>query len=573
MGEIFKISGPLVIGEKLENPKLNEIVYLGKKELFGEIIRVKENQVMIQVYEPTEGLKPGDKIKQTGEMFLIELGPGMLINVFDGIQRPLKGDTIFLEPGFKAPPLDRKKKWDFTPNKDIKVGKQVKGGDILGIIQETVTTDHKILVPPNIEGELVFFKGKGEYTVEEIIAKVKTEEGVEELKMYHRWAVREPRPYSKKEDSDTPILTGLRVLDFFFPVAVGGTIAIPGGFGTGKTQLIFQLIKWSNADVLVYVGCGERGNEVITVLDELSQLVVKGELLDRRTTYIVNTSNMPVAARTSGIFSGITIAEYFRDQGKNVVILADSITRWAEAMREMSNRIGDFPGEEGYPTYLASEIGNFFERAGKVETLAGEKGSITTIGSVSLYGSDFSDPVAQAAMKVVSCLWALDPNLAYIRHYPAINRNLSYSKFTSTVKEYWNKYGNWEQYYNEFLTFFGKINELQKLTAIMGKDMLSDSDRFALEINDLVDELFLKQSSFVIEDAHRTPEEQIKIAELLLTYYNRGLEALSNDIDFDTVVNSKIISRFVKLKTLREKEYLTEINNILKELVFVKKND
>ncbi|MBN2422356.1 V-type ATP synthase subunit A [Candidatus Woesearchaeota archaeon] len=573
MGDIYKVSGPLVIGDNLDRPMLNEIVKIGKKNLFGEIIRIFQNKAMIQVYEPTEGLKPGDNITQTGEMFQVELGPGMLKNVFDGIQRPLEGNSIFLEHGFLFHSLDREKKWDFQPSKKIKKGDILKGGEIIGMIQETNTTDHKILVPPDIKGELVFFEKQGSYNVDKVVARIKTRTKIEDIKLYHKWPVRVPRPYNLKTRPEIPLRTGLRVIDFFFPAAQGGTIAIPGGFGTGKTQLIFNLIKWSDADVLIYIGCGERGNEVITVLEEISHLVIKGELLDERTIYIINTSNMPVAARTSGIFSGITIAEYFRDQGKKVAILADSITRWAEAMREISNRIGDFPGEEGYPTYLSSEIGNFFERAGNVVTLSGNKGSITTIGSISLYGSDFSDPVAQASMKVASCLWALDPNLAYVRHYPAINRNVSYSKHILFLRKYWEKYGNWYEYYHEFLNLFGKIDELEKLTSVMGKDMLAEDDQFLLEFNELFTELFLKQSALVIEDAHRDPIEQVKMAELLLTYYHRGKDALKKGISLEEISNKEIHSKLIKLKTLRKNKYIEQIDELINELIFVKKND
>ncbi|MBD3204053.1 V-type ATP synthase subunit A [Candidatus Woesearchaeota archaeon] len=569
MGEIYKIAGPLVIGENLNKPMINEIVKIGKKELFGEIIRIFKNRAMIQVYESTLGLRPGDKIIQTQEMFLVELGPGMIRNVFDGIQRPLKGDSVFLEPGFVSLSLDREKKWEFIPNSNLKEGDMINPGSVLGYVDETNTVKHKILVPPEVKGELVFLEKHGSYTIEKTIARIKTRQEIKQLKMYHRWPVRKPRPIISKTAPKKPLLTGLRVIDFLFPAAKGGTIAIPGGFGTGKTQLIFQLIKWSDADVLVYVGCGERGNEVITVLEEISRLRVKGELLDERTVYIINTSNMPVAARTSGIFSGITIAEYFRDQGKNVVILADSITRWAEAMREISNRIGDFPGEQGYPTYLASEIGNFFERAGNTINLSKEKGSITTIGTISLYGSDFSDPVCQAAMKVVSCMWALDPNLAYIRNYPAINKDLSYSKFIPYVKDYWDDKGSWSNYYNSLLQVFGKIKELKKLTSIMGKDMLSDEEKFLLDIDNLLTELFLKQSALIIEDSHRTPIEQLKIAELIITYYNRGIEALKKGILLEDISNKETFEKFMKLKTMRKNKYLKEIEKLLEDLVYI----
>ncbi len=565
MGKIFKVSGPLVIGESLDKPMLNEIVKVGKEELFGEIIRIFEDKVMIQVYEPTEGLRPGDIIHQTGEMFLIELGPGMLKNVFDGIQRPLRGKELYLKKGYQASSLDRTKKWHFKP--EIKKGDIASQGDCLGSVQETNTTLHKILVPPGIGGKIKKISKEGEYTVEDIIAVVDTGKRDEKLKMYHRWPVRRPRPIMTRQEPKMMLSTGLRVIDFFFPAAQGATIGIPGGFGTGKTQLIFQLIKWSDADVLVYVGCGERGNEVITVLDEISQLMMKGELLDQRTVYIINTSNMPVAARTSGIFSGITIAEYFRDQGKNVVILADSITRWAEAMREISNRIGDFPGEEGYPTYLATEIGNFFERAGNAQVLSGESGSITTIGTISLYGSDFSDPVAQAAMKVTSCLWALDPNLAYIRHYPAINRSVSFSKHIEFARESWGE--EWDDNYREFLSISGKIEELEKLTAIMGKDMLSDEEQFTLEFHDLFTELFLKQSSLIIEDSHRDFEEQQKIAKLLLTYYRRGIETIRKGASVHKVSNPEIHAKIMKLKRMRKEEYISHIDRLMEELVFV----
>lgn len=568
MSVIQKVSGPLIVGENLVSPMMNEIVKIGDKELIGEVIRIFGDIVMIQAYEPTQGLAPGDKIVQTGEMFFLELGPGLLRCAFDGIQRPLSGESAYLKHGFFSKPLDRQKKWVFEPTDKLKLGDHLNGGEIIGNVDETNLFKHAILVPNHISGELIFLEATGEYDIEKVIAKVRTRSGIMDLKMYQKWPARVPRPATSKSSPTEILFTGLRVLDFFFPCAKGGTISVPGGFGTGKTQLIFQMLKSSEADCFVYVGCGERGNEVITVLDEISRLNIEGGILDDKAVYIINTSNMPVAARTASIFSGITIAEYFRDQGKKVVLLADSTTRWAEALREISNRMGEYPGEEGYPTYMASEIGKFYERAGNCMTLSGKQGGITVIGTISLYGSDYSDPVMQASLKVVSALWALDPGLAYVRHYPAINRSLSYSKYIATAKISWEKFGQWQEYYDKFLEILGKIQELEKLTAIMGKDMLAPADQFLLEFGSLFTEIFLKQSGFDDKDKSRDPEEIIGLAKLLLLYHDRGKNAVSKGIQIEEIVNRNIFSQFLGLKSFSKKNYLKKLESLSKEMVF-----
>ncbi len=564
MGKIVRISGPLIIAEDMENVKIHEIVMVGEEELFGEVVSIKDDESSIQVYEETSGLKPGDNIRRTGELFKVELGPGLVTNFFDGIQRPLRESDKFFEKGVKLNPLDREKKWLFKPNPSLKKGSKITGGQVLGTVKETPAVIHKILVPPRISGVLKNIKSEGEYTVEEKIAIL--EDG-RELKMYHDWPVRKPRPVKNRITPEKVFLTGQRVLDFFFPVVQGGSIAIPGGFGSGKTKLLFQTLKWCNADVLVYTGCGERGNEVISILEELKKLISRGELLDKRTIYVVNTSNMPVAARTGGIFLAITIAEYFRDQGMNVALLADSLTRWAEAMRELSNRMGEFPGEGGFPTYMSSELGRFFERSGHVKNLNNSEGSVTVMGSVSLYGNDFSDPVAQASMKVAGGLWALDSNLAYKRHYPAINFDMSYSKYLDIVKKVYEKNFDWKRYYDKFLEITGKVKDLEKLTSVISYELLPKKDVFLLKFYELFNELFLKQSANNIQDAHRTIKEQAKLADVLIKYYERGMEALEEEAGIDLVVRDEIFSEFIKLKNLTKSEYYEKIKKIENDLI------
>ncbi len=568
-GEIRRVSGPLVVGEELERPKVSEIVRIGEERLFGEVIRLLGDKTAIQVYEPTEGLRPGDRIEQTGELFTAMLGPGMLTHMFDGIQRPMEGESLFLERGMEKKALDMKKEWHFTPREGLAKGSKVSGGEVLGHVQETHPVSHAILVPPLVHGRLQGKLTEGDYTLEESLCSLKTQEGKRELKLYHEWPIRKPRPYSFRARPKKIFLTGQKVLDFFFPCAKGGTVALPGGFGTGKTMLIFQIVKWSNADILIYVGCGERGNEIVTITKEIANLKSRGELLDSRTVYVANTSNMPVAARTSGVFSAMTIAEYFRDQGKSVVLVADSLTRWAEAMREMSNRIGEFPGEEGYPTYLASEIGSFFERAGNVGTLGGGAGSLTVIGSISLYGSDFSDPVAQSAMKVANSLWALDPSLAYVRHYPAINRKLSYTKFTHIAEEFWQEYGNWRLHYDRLRALFGKMDELEKLTAVVGPEMLPAKDQFLLQFGELFTDIFLKQSAYEIADAHRPPKEQMAMVEALMKYYERGKGAIEAGRGVEEVASPEIKKSLMELKKVRGKKLEKKVSEMEKGLVFV----
>ncbi|HHF59179.1 MAG TPA: V-type ATP synthase subunit A, partial [Thermoplasmatales archaeon] len=478
-GKIVRVSGPVVEARGMKGAKMYDVVRVGDENLIGEIIRLNQDMATIQVYEETTGLKPGEKVVSTGNPLSAELGPGLITSIFDGIQRPLVqikesvGD--FITRGVDVPALDRKKKWDFKPL--VKKGDKVTSGDVIGEVRETSLVTHRIMIPPGIEGKIRDIVDEGKYIVEDIIAKVETKEGQKEIKLMHRWPVRKGRPYRKKLDPTAPLITGQRVVDTFFPIAKGGTAAIPGGFGTGKTVMLHQLAKWSDADIIVYIGCGERGNEMTDVLREFPELKdpKSGEPLMNRTILIANTSNMPVAARDASVYTGITLAEYYRDMGYDVALMADSTSRWAEAMREISGRLEEMPGEEGYPAYLASRLAEFYERAGRVITLgSGEReGSVSVVGAVSPPGGDFSEPVAQNTLRIVKVFWALDSDLADRRHFPAINWLRSYSLYVDSVREHWEQIGKgWADLRTKAMTLLQKEAELQEIVKLVGPDAL-----------------------------------------------------------------------------------------------------
>jgi len=484
VGEIYRISGPLVIAEGLK-AKMYDVCKVGEEGLMGEVVGIKGDKVLIQVYEDTSGIRPGEKVVNTGMPLSVELGPGMLGMIYDGVQRPLPvlreltGD--FIGRGVEAPALDRKKKWPFKPI--LKKGDKVKGGEIIGIVKETeLIKEHRILVPPNVSGTIVEIY-EGDFTVEDTIAVL---DNGTELKLYHRWPVRVPRPYVEKLPPEVPLITGQRVLDTFFPVAKGGTAAIPGPFGSGKTVTQHQLAKWADAQIIVYIGCGERGNEMTEVLEEFPELKDPrtGRPLMERTILIANTSNMPVAAREASVYTGITIAEYFRDMGYDVAIQADSTSRWAEAMREISGRLEEMPGEEGYPAYLASRLAEFYERAGRVKTLSGYVGSVTVIGAVSPPGGDFSEPVTQNTLRIVKVFWALDAKLAARRHFPAINWLQSYSLYVDVLRPWFEKNvaPDWGELRNWAMEVLQEEANLQEIVQLVGSDALPDAQRIILEV-------------------------------------------------------------------------------------------
>lgn len=543
MGIVTKVSGPLVVAEGLADANVSDVVRVGSQHLIGEILNMTGDSASIQVYEETSGLGPGAEVVTTGFPMSVELGPGMLDNIYDGIQRPLpemrriSGDSI--ARGIEAPALDREKKWDFVPV--AKVGDKVVAGDVLGTVQETSAINHKIMVPYKVAGEVVSIES-GEHTVTDTIAVVKDEKGVEhELQMMQRWPVRIARPYSKKYVPARPMNSGQRIIDTMFPIAKGGTAAVPGPFGSGKTVVQHQLAKWSDVDIVIYIGCGERGNEMTDVLMEFPELKDprNGEPLMKRTVLIANTSDMPVAAREASIYTGITIAEYFRDQGYDVAVLADSTSRWAEALREMSGRLEEMPGEEGYPAYLASRLAQFYERAGVVECLGSDdrQGSVTAIGAVSPPGGDISEPVSQATMRIVKVFWALDSSLAYARHFPAINWLTSYSLYLDTLAPwYTEQFG--EKYMRnreKAMHILQEESELQEIVRLVGQDALSPNDRLTMETAKMIREDFLQQNAFVDEDAYSSYAKQYRLLDIVLHYDELCREALTKEADMNAL--------------------------------------
>ena len=542
-GTITKVSGPLVVAENLADANVSDVVRVGSQRLIGEILNMTGDKASIQVYEETSGLGPGAVVETTGMPMSVELGPGMLDNIYDGIQRPLpemralSGDSI--TRGTDVPALNREKKWDFVPV--AKPGDKVIAGDVLGTVQETSAILHKIMVPYGVSGEVVSLNA-GEHVVTDVVAVVRDAKGVDhELTMIQRWPVRIARPYAKKYVPSRPMNSGQRIIDTLFPIAKGGTAAVPGPFGSGKTVVQHQLAKWSDVDIVIYIGCGERGNEMTDVLMEFPELKDprNGEPLMKRTVLIANTSDMPVAAREASIYTGITIAEYFRDMGYDVAVLADSTSRWAEALREMSGRLEEMPGEEGYPAYLASRLAQFYERAGVVECLGADdrQGSVTAIGAVSPPGGDISEPVSQATMRIVKVFWALDSSLAYARHFPAINWLTSYSLYMDTLAPWYT-----EQFGEGYMAnrtksmhILQEESELQEIVRLVGQDALSPADRLTMETAKMIREDFLQQNAFVDEDAYSSYAKQYRLLDIILHYDELCREALTKGADMNAL--------------------------------------
>ncbi|MCX7940443.1 MAG: V-type ATP synthase subunit A [Endomicrobia bacterium] len=545
-GKIVKVSGPLVVGTGIPEIKMYDVVRVGKEKLIGEVIELRGNKFYIQVYESTTGLAVDDPIETTNEPLSVELGPGLISTIYDGIQRPLqeieKLTGFFITRGISIPSLDRKKLWDFIPIKEVK--DVIYGGDIIGYVQETELVKHYILVPPNVQkGEILEIKS-GKFTVEDVICKVATENGIQEIKMYHKWPVRRPRPYKQKLQPNEPLFTGQRVIDTFFPVGKGGTSCVPGPFGSGKTVIQHQLAKWADAEIVVYVGCGERGNEMTDVLIEFPELKdpKSGLPLIYRTVLIANTSNMPVAAREASIYTGITIAEYFRDMGYSVALMADSTSRWAEALREISGRLEEMPGEEGYPAYLAKKVAEFYERAGKVVCLGGEErtGSLTVTGAVSPPGGDLSDPVVQSTLKVVKVFWSLEDWLAYARHFPAINWLTSYSLYYDSLEEYYNKNlgEDFVKLRTEAMAILQKEAELKEIVRLVGYETLSEQDKLVLETARMLREDFLYQSAFDPVDTYCSGTKQYFMLKAILQIYHLA----KNKIETENLTVKQLIT-------------------------------
>ena len=548
-GEIFRVSGPVVTAEGI-SPRMYDVVLVGHEKLMGEVIRLEGEKSTIQVYEDTSGIMPGEPVENTGASLSVELGPGLLRSIYDGIQRPLPvlqdsmGDYILR--GVTAPGLDHTVKWDFKAT--AKAGDEVNGGDILGTVQETPTIVHKILVPPKVNGKIKSIK-KGKYTVDEVIGTL--EDGTK-LQLMHKWPVREPRPFSRKHPPDIPLVTGTRTLDGLFPIAKGGTAAIPGGFGTGKTVTQQTLAKWSDAQVVVYVGCGERGNEMTEVLTEFPHLKdpkTGGPLMDR-TVLIANTSNMPVAAREASVYTGITLAEYYRDQGYDVSLMADSTSRWAEAMREISSRLEEMPGEEGYPAYLASRLSEFYERAGRVETMSGDDGSVTVIGAVSPAGGDFSEPVTQNTLRIVKVFWALDSKLAQKRHFPAINWLTSYSLYNRVLGDWYseNASKNWSENIATAMAVLQEEAELQEIVQLVGSDALPEDQQLTLEVARLLREFYLQQNAFHDVDTYCKVNVQAEFLDVILYYKGLAETALASGISVPDLTGISVLEELGRSK-------------------------
>ena len=527
MGKIIKVSGPLVVADGMADASMADVVRVGPQHLIGEILNMTGDRASIQVYEETSGLGPGAEVVTTGAPLSVELGPGLIENIYDGIQRPLEeivrrvGANI--TRGIQVPPLDREKLWDFTPT--AAAGDAVTGGDVLGTVPETESVLHKIMVPVGVSGTVEWLAEAGQYNITQPIARIRTADGaVQELTMVQKWPVRVGRPYKKKFPPETPLQSGQRVIDTMFPIAKGGTAAVPGPFGSGKTVVQHQLAKWADVDIVVYIGCGERGNEMTDVLREFPELTDPrtGESLMKRTVLIANTSDMPVAAREASGYTGITIAEYFRDMGYDVAVIADSTSRWAEALREMSGRLEEMPGEEGYPAYLASRLAQFYERAGVVQCMGTEarNGSLTAVGAVSPPGGDLSEPVAQATMRIVKVFWSLDASLAYRRHFPAINWLNSYSLYLDAVTPWFDEHmgPDFMKNRNRAMHLLQEENELNEIVQLVGKDSLSPKDQLTLEIARMLREDFLQQNAFMDVDSYSSFDRQMRLLALILHY-------------------------------------------------------
>ncbi|MBU5321846.1 V-type ATP synthase subunit A [Sarcina ventriculi] len=572
-GRIVKVSGPLVVADSMDEANVFDVVKVGEKKLIGEIIEMRGDKASIQVYEETSGIGPGDPVITTGEPLSVELGPGLMEAMFDGIQRPLDAfmkaaNSSFLTKGVEVKSLNREKKWDFKPV--VKIGDKVSEGDVIGTVQETPVVLHKIMVPYKVSGTVKEIKS-GSFTVEEIVCILETEDGLKELTMMQKWPVRKGRPYARKLNPVEPMTTGQRVIDTFFPVAKGGAAAVPGPFGAGKTVVQHQVAKWGDTEIVVYVGCGERGNEMTDVLNEFPELIdpKTGESLMKRTVLIANTSNMPVAAREASIYTGITIAEYFRDMGYSVAIMADSTSRWAEALREMSGRLEEMPGDEGYPAYLGSRLAEYYERAGKVVTLGKEEreGAITAIGAVSPPGGDISEPVTQSTLRIVRVFWGLDAQLAYRRHFPSINWLSSYSLYLDKMGIWMdeNVSSDWSSLRTEAMALLQEESKLEEIVRLVGIDALSEGDQLKLEVAKSIREDYLQQNAFHEVDTYSSLKKQYKMLKLVLAFMHEGQRALDAGVYLDKILELEVRDRIARSKYIPEEE-LVKMDDILVEL-------
>ena len=572
VGKITWISGPVVRARGSKNVGMLELVEVGEDRLVGEVIGLKGDQMTVQVYEETAGMQTGETIYGTGLPLSVELGPGLIQSIYDGVQRPLplieQAMGSFISRGARFDPISREKKWKYTPK--VKVGDEVKGGDILGVAMETDTFEHRVMLNPDDSGTITWVAADGEYTVNDPIAKLKMGKEEKEVTMLQRWPVRRARPFVNRRGATTPLITGQRILDTFFPVAKGGAAGIPGPFGSGKTVTQHSIAKWADAEVIVYIGCGERGNEMTEVLQEFPHLIDprSGRPLMERTVLIANTSNMPVAAREASIYTGITIAEYYRDMGYHVALMADSTSRWAEALREVSGRLEEMPAEEGYPAYLAGRLAEFYERAGYVNNLNGSQGSVSIVGAVSPPGGDFSEPVTQHTKRFIRCFWALDKSLASARHFPAINWLDSYSEYVPDVADWWQeKVGkDWLGMRNRAMELLSEESRLSQIVKLVGPDALPFTERMVLETTRLIREGILQQNATEAVDAYSSVEKQIRLLELVLYFHERGMAIVKRGAPISLIHDLPVVDRIIRAKSTITNEELQKFDDLQKEI-------
>jgi len=581
MNKIYSINGPVIKIRNATDFKIMEMVYVGENKLLGEVITISKKETVIQVYESTTGLKPGEPVYTTGEPISLDLGPGLIGNIYDGIQRPLsdiaKISGNFITPGSNVKALDEEKKWEVTFK--VKVGDKLSHGDVFGCVKETELVEHKLLIPLKKSGTVKSIKKAGKYKVIDNLIEIEGAEGeVFKLTMVQRWPIKKPRPFYRRLPLTKPLISGQRVIDTLFPIAKGGTAAVPGGFGTGKTMMQHQFAKWCDADIIVYIGCGERGNEMTQTLEEFKELIdpKSNRPLIERTILIANTSNMPVAAREASIYTGITLAEYYRDMGYNVAVMADSTSRWAEALREISGRLEEMPAEEGFPAYLPTRLSQFYERAGYVKTLNKEEGSVSIVGAISPQGADFSEPVTQNTKRFVRCFWALDKELAYTRHYAAINWNLSYSEYIGDLSKWYNRNVgvNFTKDRQRIVAILAEENKLMEIVKLIGKDVLPDDQKLLLEISRVIRVGYLQQNAFHKEDTYVPLKKQLQMMEIILYLYRRAQHVIKQGKAFSLLTNTGVFEKIIKIKydipnndLSKFDEYYTMIDESLSSII------
>ncbi len=572
MGKIWRVSGPLVIADEMKGAQVYEVVEIGDEGIVGEVIGLEGDRAIIQAHEETLGLKTGEEVRPTGQILSVELGPGLMGSIYDGLQKSLltlvENSGSFIKRGVKAAALPRDKKWQFTPT--MKVGDEVEYGDIIGTVPETALVEHKIMIPLGVSGTIKDIKS-GEFTVEDTVAIVEKDGKKQEVTMMQVWPVRKPRPYLRRQNPSGLLTTGMRILDYMFPLALGGKAAIPGGFGTGKTVTQQQLVRWAETKLNIYVGCGERGNEMADVLYSFSQLKEPktGRLLQEKEIFIANTSNMPVVAREASIFVGVTMAEYFRDMGYNVLLVADSTSRWAEAMREMGGRLEEMPGEEGFPSYMGSRLAGFYERAGMIDCLGGPErtGSVTIAGAVSPPGADFSEPVTQNTLRIVDALFALDVGLANRRHFPAISWLASYSLYVDAVKDWWNQHDKgWEETRAASLRILQQEAELEEIVRLVGPEALPDNDKLVLLVARMIREDFLQQSAFSDADTYCTPQKAGLMLKTILKFHELAQGMLDGGVPYETIRSSPIVYRIARMKEVFNEDFADRTKELWAEM-------